>query len=197
MSTKVSEAVDPGETTESSFNVSTTEDVEALYREFRKRIFGYASFMVAENFQHAEDITQETFVRVLDQVNRGNEVKSRNCLFAIAKNLVISMFYRGRKNLNTDSRPDFEDIVDFSDPCWDSSIEKSAFVDQALDECSEVLAKVNSKYQEAFIRRRVWGQSLREIGEALNVSDPVAANYVSYGWEEFQVRLKGKRSRGE
>ena len=54
---------------------------------------------------------------------------------------------------------------------------------QKLDAFSVAIASLPKRYQEAFVRRRIWGESCREIAEAMQLSEPAVSNYAALGWK--------------
>jgi len=130
---------------------------------------------------HAEDVVQETFIRTLQHLNSGKPVDSpRGFLYKTARNLITSMFYRGRKHTETDSMPDMDEYVS---PASDCSPEHRFMLQQKLDAVSVAIAALPQRYQEAFIRRRVWGESCREIATVMQLSEKAVANYAALGWK--------------
>ena len=41
------------------------------------------------------------------------------------------------------------------------------------------------KHQEAFVRRRIWGESCREIADKMQLSEKAVANYATLGWKHL------------
>jgi len=160
-----------------------SDDVAAsLYRKHEKSLKGYVLRLVPNGeFSHAEDVVQETFVRTITHLNNGKTVESpTGFLFTTARNLITSMFYRGRKNTWTDSQADMDEHASNPKLC---SPEQRAFMQQKLDAFSTAIAALPERYQEAFVRRRIWGESCKEIAAKMQLSESVVSNYAALGWK--------------
>lgn len=163
-------------------SASGSEIAASLFAEHEKSLRNYVQSLVP-GFEraHAEDVVQETFVRTIQHLNNGKAVDSpRGFLFKTARNLTTSMFYRGRKHTDTHSAPDMDEYTSPANGC---SPEYRFMLQQKLDAFSVAIAALPQRYQEAFIRRRVWGESCREIAAAMQLSEKAVANYATLGWK--------------
>ena len=153
----------------------------ALYREHEQSLRSYVSRLVPGNQRsHADDVVQETFIRTITHLNNGKAVDSpKGFLFTTARNLITSMFYRGRRNTETDSQADMDEYAHNANACP----ERSAVMQQKLDAISLAIAKLPARYQEAFVRRRIWGESCKEIAMKMRLSESAVSNYAALGWK--------------
>ena len=160
------------------------EVAESLYREHGKSLKSYVLQRVpGGEVSHAEDVVQETFVRTINYLNGGKEVESpKGFLYTTARNLVTSMFYRGRKNVETDSVPDMDEHASNANTC---SPENRVFMQQKLDAFSTAISVLPERYQEAFVRRRIWGESCSEIAAKMELSENAVSNYAALGWKQL------------
>ena len=158
------------------------ETAASLFEEHEKSLKIYVQRLVpGYEVAHAEDVVQETFVRTIRHLNKGRAVDSpKGFLFTTARNLITSMFYRGRKHTETDSMPDMDEYVSDANVC---SPEHRVMLQQKLDVFSAAIAQLPKRYQEAFVRRRIWGESCREIAVAMKLSEPAVSNYAALGWK--------------
>ncbi|MEO1245935.1 MAG: sigma-70 family RNA polymerase sigma factor [Pseudomonadota bacterium] len=162
-----------------------SEEVAAsLYREHQNSLKSYVIRLVpGYQVSHAEDVVQETFVRTIKHLNNGKVVDSpKGFLYTTARNLITSMFYRGRKHTETDSSPDMDDYASSAHVC---SPENRAFMQQKLDAFSTAIAALPERYQEAFVRRRIWGESCSEIAVKMQLSENAVSNYAALGWKQL------------
>ena len=158
-------------------------DVAAcLYREHEKPLKDYVLRLVpGYEISHAEDVVQETFVRTINYLNNGKVVESpKGFLYTTARNLITSMFYRSSKYTETDSLPDMDDHASSANVC---SPENRVFMQQKLDAFSTAIAALPERYQEAFVRRRIWGESCSEIAAKMQLSENAVSNYAALGWK--------------
>ena len=162
--------------------IESDEVAATLYRDHEKSLKGYVVRMVpGYEIAHAEDVVQETFVRTINHLKKGKAVDSpKGFLFTTARNLITSMFYRGRQATETDSMADMDEHSSNANVC---SPEHRAMLQQKLDAFSVAIASLPKRYQEAFVRRRIWGESCREIAEVMHLSENAVSNYAALGWK--------------
>jgi len=167
----------------SNGDASNEDEVAAsLYRDHEQSLRTYViRFVPGYEPSHAEDVVQETFVRTIAHLRNGKTVDSpRGFLFTTARNLITSMFYRGRQRTHTDSHADMDEYAVNANAC---SPEYRAFMRQKLDTFSAAIATLPARYQEAFVRRRIWGESCREISAKMQLSESAVSNYAALGWK--------------
>ena len=160
-----------------------TESVAAsLYREHENSLKSYVVRHVpGYELSHAEDVVQETFVRTIRHLESGKAVDSpRGFLFTTARNLITSMFYRGPKRAELNSLSDVDEHASTAKAC---SPENGAFMQQKLDAFSMAIEALPERYQEAFVRRRIWGESCTEIADKMCLSESAVSNYAALGWK--------------
>jgi len=161
---------------------SGCDTAASLFAEYGTSLRNYVQRLVpGYELAHAEDVVQETFVRAIQHLKHGKPLDSpQGFLWKTARNVTVSMFYRGRKHTSTDSHPDMDE---HSSPADDYSPEYKVMLQQKLDAFSVAIAALPQRYQEAFIRRRVWGESCREIAATMQLSEKAVANYATLGWK--------------
>ena len=172
-----------GERIAEAMQTDSDEEVAAsLYREHEQSLRTYVIRHVpGYELSHAEDVVQETFVRTIRHLNNGKAVDSpKGFLFTTARNLITSMFYRGRKNTETDSHADMDHYGSYRNI---PSPERHASTQQKLDAFSTAIAALPERYQEAFVRRRIWGESCSEIAAKMQLSEGAVSNYAALGWK--------------
>ena len=154
----------------------------SLYQEHRQSLEDYVLRLVPNNERsHAQDVVQETFLRTLKYLNKGKQVDSpKGFLYTTARNVITSMFYRGPKRTEIALVPDIDEYGSSAKAC---SPENEALMRQKLDTFCTAIATLPERYQEAFVRRRIWGESCKEIGDIMHLSEAVVSNYASLGWK--------------
>ena len=133
---------------------SQSADVEQLYRESRQALTLYFARRHG-SAQAAEDLLQETFLRLMKQVNRCQLAASpRGYLFGIARHVSADTWRRTRPALSDDT--DVESI-------------EAPQSDQRLVEAREIIAALPSLQREILDLRFQHDLSYAEIAEALNI----------------------------
>lgn len=129
-----------------------------LYRRYSQRIYTYCRKITADN-QVAEDLLQETFVKLYDSGRQARPVENVPAyLMTIARNLCLS--HRAR------SHRQFVPVEDFHLVSRDMPYEQKELL-QLIQASLELLP---DDYREAFVLREYNGLSYNEIAEVIGQS---------------------------
>lgn len=129
-----------------------------LYRRYSQRIYTYCRKITADN-QVAEDLLQETFVKLYDSGRQARPVENVPAyLMTIARNLCLS--HRAR------SHRQFVPVEDFHLTTRDTPYEQKELL-QLIQASLELLP---DDYREAFVLREYNGLSYNEIAEVIGQS---------------------------
>lgn len=154
--------------------------VAELYKEHGAALLRYAARKVpSRQTSQAEDVVQETFLRITTHLRNGRPIDfPRGLLFTIARNLIYTMFYRSPVNKLIDPIPEeveFEaDASKYSPECLASSSQQFNMFSNALEQLPEL-------YRQAFLLRRVFGESCRDISKIMGLSESVVQNHAAKG----------------
>lgn len=129
-----------------------------LYRRYSQRIYTYCRKIVGDN-EVAEDLLQETFVKLFDSGKQGREVENFPAyLMTIARNLCFT--HRSR------SKRQFVPFEDFHLTSRDVPYEHKELL-QLIQTSLELLPE---DYREAFVLREYNGLSYAEIADVIGQS---------------------------
>lgn len=151
---------------------------EALATRYERRVFSLAMRMLRQE-QDAEDVTQQTFLSALENLNgfRG-EASFATWVFRIATHAALKVIrkHKGLKMISLeeaaegtgqiDSIPHPEFIAD-----WRQSPEQLVQRREIQRLLDEALAKLDEKHRLVFLLRDVEGLSIKETAEALGLSE--------------------------
>jgi len=151
---------------------------EALTSRYEQRVFGLAMRMLRQE-QDAEDVTQQTFLSVLENLDgfRG-EASFATWVLRIASHAALKII-RKRKGLNTvsleeaaeppdnlNSIPHPEFIAD-----WRQSPEHLVERNEVRRLLDDALTRLDAKHRVVFLLRDVEGFSIQETAAALELSE--------------------------
>ncbi|NQW29279.1 MAG: RNA polymerase sigma factor [Ignavibacteria bacterium] len=129
-----------------------------LYRRYSQRIYTYCRKILGDNHT-AEDILQETFVKLFDSGKKSREVENFPAyLMTIARNLCLSHRSRAKRQ--------FVEVEDFHLMVRDVPYEQKELL-QLIQTALELLPE---DYREAFVLREYNGLSYNEISEIIGES---------------------------
>jgi len=151
----------------------------------REALYGFIIRRVRDPFL-ADDLAQETLARLLAYA-RTNKVGDTAALgFRIAANLITDHFRAGAAPAG---------VLDEEIACSRPSAEQVLMERQRTAIFTRALEKMPPLRREVFIRRRLQGQSHREIAQALGLSETAVEKHVvrALEWLHQEVARAGKR----
>lgn len=137
-----------------------------LVERSQRRLVRYLLYLTGRR-DYAEDLAQETWIRVLQ---RGSQYNGRQrfdlWLFAIARNLAIDYLRKKRKAVQTASLPDDRDEILLVSSSGPSPFEAAARSEDAIRLAGQ-LQILSPLYREALLLRFQEDLSLAEIAQVL------------------------------
>lgn len=171
---------------------------EMLVRRHQVRLYHF----VFRQMQHqavAEEIVQETFVRVVSNMREfKREARFSTWLFTIARNLCFDELrkrkHRRHASLDANEGPAHSDGGDdrslgerTADPSRDT--EREATQTELRDKMSWAISRLPDEQREVFLLREVSGLAFKEIAEATGVSENTVKSRMRYAVERLQAAL--------
>ena len=155
--------------------------LEILINRYKNKVFSYILITV-KNHHLAEDIFQDTFIKVVRSLNTGKYTdngKFISWVMRIAHNLIID-HYRREKNLNTISN-DASGVDHFNSPKFsEDNIEDYMINEQILSEVRDLVEELPEDQRQVVIMRHYLGLSFKEIAEQTDVSINTALGRMRY-----------------
>lgn len=175
--------------------------LETLIQRHKKRVFSYILFIVKDK-QLAEDIFQDTFIKVIKTLRRGDyneEGKFLPWVVRIAHNLTIDYFRKNKKMpmISIVPQGDDEDFDIFSViKTTESSVEDLMVKTQIHKDLKKLVYKLPEEQRQVLMMRHYYDMSFKEISDLTNVSINTALGRMRYALinlrkliEEHQVVL--------
>ena len=172
---------------------------EAAYRELVRRyerpVFSLLYRMV-RNREQAEDLSQETFVKVLNALaSYRPEFKFSSWVFKIANNAAID--HLRRRELDTLSL-EGSPHADTAEKIEATALQIGERAESALDavanrelggEIERAIAKLRPEYRSCILLRHVDGRPYEEIAEILSLSLGTVKTYIHRARNELRIAL--------
>ncbi|MEE8134123.1 MAG: sigma-70 family RNA polymerase sigma factor [Gemmatimonadales bacterium] len=197
------QAFDPSLATDQDVVVWAREGHEMAYRELLRRyerpVFSIVYRMVRDR-ELAEDLTQDTFIKVLNALDRYNpDYKFSSWIFKIANNATID--HLRRKELNTLSlegapQATTQDRIEATALQIRSSGESPLEELQARElgtQIEQAIAALRPEYQSCIILRHVEGRPYEEIAEILDLPLGTVKTYIHRARHELKHALSPLR----
>jgi len=169
----------------SSVQSPHTELVGTLYRDHRSWLLAWLRRNIA-CAERAEDLSQDTFVRLLGREQLPAPREPRAFLLAIARGLLFDHFRRAA--LEQAYLAELMLIPEAEQP----SPEEQHLILEDLKAIDRLLGKLSSKARAAFLYNRLDGLGHAEIAERLGVSVSRVRQYLAQGMRQCYVALYGE-----
>jgi RNA polymerase sigma factor (sigma-70 family) len=167
--------------------------LEILIQRHKSRVYTYI-YLLVKNHQLAEDIFQDTFIKVINSLREGKyQDKGRfvSWVVRIAHNLIIDHFRR-EKNLNTVSNDQYDFDLLNSSKLTDRNIEDHLIHDQVTNDIRALIEELPAEQKEVVILRHYMGLSFKEIAENTGVSINTALGRMRYALINMRKLIKEK-----
>lgn len=155
--------------------------IEKLIHRHKKKVYTYI-FLIVKDPHLAEDIFQDTFIKVIRSLVEGKYKDNGRFLswvIRIAHNLIIDHF-RKEKQLNTVSNDNYEIDLFNSKQFCEKNIEEIIIKDQIFDDVRTLLDELPEDQKKVVVLRHYAGLSFKEIADQTNVSINTALGRMRY-----------------
>ena len=166
--------------------------LKSLIKRHEKKVYSYIMLSV-KNRELAEDIFQDTFIKVINTLRSGNyheEGKFVQWVMRIANNLKIDYFRKMQRMPAFESNGEFDifDVIYGTDP----SIEQKMITEQLYAEVAEMVKYLPDEQREVLEMRIYQDISFKDIAEMTNVSINTALGRMRYALINLRKILKEK-----
>jgi len=155
--------------------------IEVLINRHRNKVFTYI-LLTVKNQQLAEDLFQETFIKVVQSLRSGkyrDNGRFLSWVIRIAHNLIIDHF-RKEKQMNAVSNDDTEVDLFNTSKFSDKNIEEMIVNNQIRSELRSLINDLPRDQREVVLLRHYGELSFKEIAEQTGVSINTALGRMRY-----------------
>jgi len=176
------------------FIAGDQNSIEILINRHKKRVYTYI-LLIVKNQQLAEDIFQDTFIKVIKSLRRGkyqDKGKFVSWVLRIAHNLVID-YYRKQKYQNTVSNDDNDYDLLNSKNLSDDNIEDEIVHDQIMKHVRLLVEHLPEDQRNVVYLRHYCGLSFKEIADQTGVSINTALGRMRYALINMRRMIEEKK----
>ena len=157
------------------------DSIEVLINRHKSRVYTYILLIVKDQ-QLAEDIFQDTFIKVINSLKRGKYQEKGifvSWVVRIAHNLIID-YFRKSKHLRTYSSDDGEMDIFNTKKLADDTVEDIMITDQIASDVRKLIELLPEEQKEVIMLRHYGGLSFKEIADQTGVSINTALGRMRY-----------------
>lgn len=154
--------------------------IEQLITRFKTQVYTYIVCKV-RNDALAEDIFQDTFIKVINTIKKGkynDEGKFLPWVMRIAHNLIIDHYRKNKRMSFVQTKDDFDIFDVIKNP--DKNVQENLEKDQVLSDVKELIKFLPNDQKEVLMMRMYYDMSFKEISETTNVSINTALGRMRY-----------------
>ncbi len=168
--------------------------IEELINRHKDKVYTYI-LLIVKNQQLAEDIFQDTFIKVIKSLLNGKYRENgrfASWVIRIAHNLIIDHF-RKQKQVNTFSNDDYESDIFNSRKFSEKNVEDTIIQDQITTDVRMLIDELPEEQKQVILMRHYGGLSFKEIAEQTNVSINTALGRMRYALINLRKIIERKR----
>lgn len=159
---------------------------------YKDKIF-HLAYRMLHNVQEAEDVVQETFLRVYTNLNRFDEAqKFSTWIYRIGTNLCIDRLRKRKAAYSLDA-----EVNDSEGSDWysmlassDRTPEGELLLSETQDQVRKAIDSLPEKYKSVVVLRYLHDMSLQEISDVLDMPVTTVKTRVHRGREFLRERLE-------
>lgn len=157
--------------------MSNNENITSLFIALRTTLARAVSHIVPP--REIEDIVQETYVRVCQSGERDDIQHPRSFMLRTARNLALDHRKRSETRL-ADSMEELQEDLQELATSADETYDRVA-ASQEFGHFCEAVRQLPQQCRKAFVLRKVYGYSQKEIAQTLGISENTVEKHIATG----------------
>jgi len=154
--------------------------LEFLIKKHQRRLFSYI-LLVVKDRNEAEDIFQDTFIKVINTLRSGHyneEGKFLPWVMRIAHNLIIDHFRKSKRMPMIDKSEEYDFFEKLR--LYEKTVEDKIITEQIHRDVKALIEFLPEEQKEVLMMRHYAGMSFKDIADSTNVSINTALGRMRY-----------------
>lgn len=175
-----------------SYIAGNPQSLEIIIRRHKKRVYSYILMLVKDS-QLAEDLFQDTFVKVIHKLKHGKyneEGKFLQWVMRIAHNLIIDHFRREKRITMINQNDDYDIFNTIKS--YDLPYEHTLIKEQIHTQLKSLIELLPPEQREVLKMRHYMEMSFKEIAEETDVSINTALGRMRYALINLRKMIEQK-----
>jgi RNA polymerase sigma-70 factor (ECF subfamily) len=171
------------------YRCGNVEALESLIERYRRMLFGFILNKTGESHE-ADEVFQETWLRVIRKIDDYREKNFGGWLVRIARNIAIDRIRRRKPDVSLDETPDEGRNLAEAIPGKDPGPRRHIEANDLRQAIAEAVADLPEDQREVFLMRVEADLSFKEIAQAQGVSINTALARMQYALAKLRPLLK-------
>ncbi|MFO8067066.1 MAG: sigma-70 family RNA polymerase sigma factor [Bacteroidales bacterium] len=166
--------------------------LENLIKRHQRKIFSYILIIVKDK-QLAEDLFQDTFIKVINTLRAGSyneEGKFLPWVMRIAHNLVIDFFRKSKRMQYVETQEDYDIFETLN--MFEDNVEDKMITDQIHSDVKKLIKYLPDEQKKVLIMRHYLDLSFKEIADQTGVSINTALGRMRYALINLRKLVEDK-----
>ncbi|ROQ17999.1 RNA polymerase sigma-70 factor (ECF subfamily) [Marinimicrobium koreense] len=173
-------------TIDAKISMTNKESLENVYLSIRKGLIRAVSRLVPP--KEIEDIVQETYVRIC-AVKQTEQIRHpRSFLYRTARNLALDHLKRAETRVGVSMEDDSVNLDWATDDV--DQVYSQVSAKQEFEQFCEAVRHLPLQCRRAFVLKKVYGYSQKEIAQNLNISENTVEKHIATGMSRCRKYMK-------
>jgi len=143
-----------------------------LFMKYNKSVY-YTAMSILKNHSSAEDVVQKTFMRILKNMHKIDDIDSartKSFILKIARNEALREYHNNKK-ADVVSYEEYMTQEDYNANCNSNDVWQSYIEIHDRNKLKEVLKILLEKYRTVIIYKYVYGYSYKDIANIVGITE--------------------------
>lgn len=160
-----------------------------LIQQYKNNIFSYSLYML-KNRDDAEDITQEIFIKIWQNINKFKIISAKAWIMKSTHNLCIDYLRRRRITMQRENHIDDEFTENYYEDNMDNNPQVITHINMMTSKIKEAVKILPENLRSVFVLYEIEGMKYREISTALDIPINSVKVYLLRARKKLQEVLK-------